>query len=53
MILQNGGALFVDPAKSFDVIDQGLIVRKLAVYGLSPETLYLRHFLQLETKLCM
>ena len=37
---KNCGALFVDFAKSVDVIDRDLL-RKLAVYGLSPEALTL------------
>ena len=35
------GVLFVDFAKAFDVIDHDLLVRKLAVYGLSDNTLQL------------
>ena len=41
MIKKNCGALFVDFAKAFDVIDHDLLPRKLAVYGLSPGTLTL------------
>ena len=35
------GALFVDFAKAYDVIDYDLLLRKLVVSGLSPETLIL------------
>ena len=35
------GVLFVDFAKAFDVIDHGLLVRKLALYGLPTATLAL------------
>ena len=45
------GVLFVDFAKTFDAVDHDLLLHKLAVYGLFPETLTLHHFLQLESKL--
>ncbi|MCB4744594.1 MAG: hypothetical protein LGB07_02925, partial [Sulfurovum sp.] len=35
------GVLFVDFAKAFDVIDHDLLLRKLALYGLSNDTLHL------------
>ena len=41
----------MDFAKTFDAIDHDLLLHKLAVYGLFPETLTLHHFLQLESKL--
>ena len=34
-------SIFVDSAKAFDVTDHGLLVRKLALYDLPPETLTL------------
>ena len=35
------GVVFVDFAKAFDVMDQNLLLRKLALYGLSNDTVHL------------
>ena len=35
------GVVFIDFAKAFDVIDHGLLLRKLSLYNLSPNVLSL------------